>query len=88
MSSLQDQMLEKLQQIKGEERSEAAGLRKELKELKIRNSNLSLANDDLTSKHKEVSAKLGVSEKERERFESALKEALRGLLLFVNFIYI
>ena len=71
-------MIAKFQELKSEERNTAVELKREVKELKIKNNNLSKSVDDLTQKNVEISAKFTRAEKERERFEAALKEALKG----------
>ena len=71
-------MIAKFQELKSEERNTAVELKIEVKELKMQNSNLNKTVDNLTQKNAEITAKHTKVEKERERFEAALKEALRG----------
>ena len=75
---IQDQMIAKFQEMKSEERNTAVELKREVKELKIQNANLSKSVDELTQKNAEVTAKFSKVDKERERFEAALKEALKN----------
>ena len=71
-------MIAKFQELKSEERNTAVELKREVKELKIQNNNLSKSVDDLTQKNAEITAKFSKVEKEKERFEAALKEALKN----------
>lgn len=70
-------MIHKFQELKSEERNIVFELKNEVKHLKSQNSNLNKSVDELTQKNTEVTAKLSKANQEKERFEAALKEALK-----------
>ena len=81
-------MIEKFQEMKNEDKTLVAELRRDLKSLKVQNNNLNKSVEDINNKNTALVAKLTKSENEKERFEAALKEALSGIYLFNFLLYI
>ena len=74
---LQEDMLEKLQRNKSVDNAASWELKKELKELKIENNQLTRRVEDVASKNTGLNSRLTKVENEKTRFEAALKEALK-----------
>ena len=72
-------MIEKFQDMKSEDKSAAVELRKDNKTIKVQNINLNKAVEDINNKNTALIAKLTKTENEKERFEAALTEALKGM---------
>eukprot|EP00116_Pleurobrachia_bachei_P002483 sb/3462745/ len=74
----QEQMIAKLREIKSDDARGADEVKKELGKLKIENVKLNKRTEELSSENTRLTTQVDQVQQERERFEGALKEALKS----------
>eukprot|EP00116_Pleurobrachia_bachei_P000801 sb/3461063/ len=74
----QEQMIAKLREIKSDDARGADEVKKELGKLKVEHVKLSKRTEELSSENTRLTTQVDQVQQERERFEGALKEALKS----------